>query len=80
MKLNKTNRDNRVVFPIIQWKSAHLWEVHASRNIGSNIHGAQLHLNCTEYHLNWDATEFHLGLFLVTMIVTFLANNFQHTQ
>lgn len=35
---------------IIQWRVAHLWQVHARRNNGSNMHGAQLYLACTEYH------------------------------
>ena len=35
---------------IIQWRLAHLWQVHARRNNGSNMHEAQLHLTCTEYH------------------------------
>ena len=44
-------------------------------------HGAQPHhLTCTEYHFELACDLVSLKVFLVTMIVTFLANNFQHIQ
>ena len=80
MKLNnKTNRDNRVIH--VSNYTMEVGSLMVSDCQQKQHHGAQLHhLTCAEYHfeLAWDLVS--LKVFLVTMIVTFLANNFQHIQ